>query len=210
MKPGSSPSIAKARFALNDEEKLILFTIGSLDQTPIRSKIKIQKILFLISNVFKGFQNLLEFEPHLFGPYSETLDYVLESLIKLGLVKKESSSYLLTDDGQNIVESLKPKPELINVINDFNPDLAAPTKDSKYRLFLDPPSPFCTVITNRFSFIFPLSSDIRFINSTVPEKISGTSFTRTIRIFVNSLNTRHHSNRVLSMIELEFCSIRKK
>jgi len=119
IKPGSSPSIAKARFALNDEEKLILFTIGSLNLAPIRSKIKIQKILFLISNVFKGFQNLLEFEPHLFGPYSETLDYVLESLIKLGLVKKEGSSYRLTDDGQVLVESLKPKPELINVINDF-------------------------------------------------------------------------------------------
>lgn len=119
IKSGSSPSIVKARFALNDEEKLILFTIGSMDRTPIRSKIKIQKILFLISNVFKGFQNLLEFEPHLFGPYSETLDYVLESLIKLGLVKKEGSSYRLTDDGQDLVESLKPKPELINVINDF-------------------------------------------------------------------------------------------
>jgi len=119
IKPGSSSSISKARFALNDEEKLILFTIGSLDLAPIRSKIKIQKILFLISNVFKGFQNLLEFEPHLFGPYSETLDYVLESLIKLGLVKKEGSSYRLTDDGQELVGSLKPKPELINVINDF-------------------------------------------------------------------------------------------
>jgi len=119
IKSGSSPSIVKARFALNDEEKLILFTIGSMDRAPIRSKIKIQKILFLISNVFKGFQNLLEFEPHLFGPYSETLDYVLESLIKLGLVKKEGSSYRLTDDGQDLVESLKPKPELINVINDF-------------------------------------------------------------------------------------------
>jgi uncharacterized protein YwgA len=117
--PGNPHNIPKAPFALNDEEKLILFTIGSLDRAPIRSKIKIQKILFLISNVFKGFQNLLEFEPHLFGPYSETLDYVLESLIKLGLVKKESSSFFLTDDGQTLVESLKPKSELLAVINDF-------------------------------------------------------------------------------------------
>jgi predicted HTH domain antitoxin len=61
----------------------------------------------------------LEFEPHLFGPYSETIDYILESLIKLGLVKKEGSSYSLTGEGQKLVESLKPKPELINVINDF-------------------------------------------------------------------------------------------
>lgn len=119
IKPGCLPDISKTRFALNDEEKLILFTIGSLNRAPIRSKIKIQKILFLISNVFKGFQDLLEFEPHLFGPYSETLDFVLDSLIKLGLVKKEGSNYSLTDDGQRLVKSFKPKPELINVINDF-------------------------------------------------------------------------------------------
>jgi len=117
--PGNLNKISKARFTLNDEEKLILFTIGSLNQAPIRSKIKIQKILFLISNVFKGFQNLFEFEPHLFGPYSETLDYVLESLIKLGLVKKEGSSYRLTEEGQSLVESLKPKAELLTVIKDF-------------------------------------------------------------------------------------------
>jgi uncharacterized protein YwgA len=117
--PGNTHNIPKAPFALNDEEKLILFTIGSLGRAPIRSKIKIQKILFLISNVFKGFQNLLEFEPHLFGPYSETLDYILESLIKLGLVKKEGSSFLLTDEGQTLVESLKPKADLLAVINDF-------------------------------------------------------------------------------------------
>jgi len=116
---GTPQCLTKAQFALNDEEKLILFTIGSLDRAPIRSKIKIQKILFLISNVFKGFQNLLEFEPHLFGPYSETLDYVVESLIKLGLVKKEGSSYSLTEDGQTLVDSLTPKPELLAVINDF-------------------------------------------------------------------------------------------
>jgi len=117
--PGNPNNIPKAPYALNDEEKLILFTIGSLGRAPIRSKIKIQKILFLVSNVFKGFQNLLEFEPHLFGPYSETLDYVLEALIKLGLVKKEGSSFLLTDDGQTLVRSLKPKAELLTVINDF-------------------------------------------------------------------------------------------
>jgi uncharacterized protein YwgA len=126
---GTPHCISKARFALNDEEKLILFTIGSLNRSPIRSKIKIQKILFLISNVFKGFQNLLEFEPHLFGPYSETLDYVVESLIKLGLVKKEGSSYSLTEDGQTLVDALNPKPELLAVINDFKSFLNDLTDD---------------------------------------------------------------------------------
>ncbi|HVP96736.1 UPF0175 family protein [Methanoregula sp.] len=117
--PNNAYKIPEASSSLNDEEKLVLFAIGSLDYAPIRSKIKIQKILFLVSNVFKGFQDLLDYEPHLFGPYSETLDYVLESLIKLGLVKREGSFYRLTDEGETLVNSLRPKPELLAVINDF-------------------------------------------------------------------------------------------
>ena len=41
-----------------------------------------------------------------------------------------------------------------NVINDFSSDLVDPTKNSKYRLFLGLSSPFRTMITNQFSFIF--------------------------------------------------------
>lgn len=105
---------------LDDDEKLVLYAIGALDNSPLESKIKIQKLMFLISNVFKDFQGLLHFEPHLFGPYSETLDNVLDSLIRLGLVEEvHGSSYRLNDAGIRMYLSLKPKPELVRVIEDF-------------------------------------------------------------------------------------------
>ncbi len=104
---------------LDDEEKIVLFSLGALDNNPLRSKIKIQKLLFLISNVFKEYKDLLEFEPHLFGPYSETVEYILEDLIKLGLVVKDGSKYELTEKGKKLYSHLKPKKELTNVIEDF-------------------------------------------------------------------------------------------
>lgn len=104
---------------LNDEEKLVLYSIGALDNTPLRSKIKIQKLMFLISNVFKDFQDILCFEPHLFGPYSETLVNVLESLKRLDLVESTESSYRLTNLGLRMYSRLKPKHELARVIDDF-------------------------------------------------------------------------------------------
>jgi len=105
--------------SLEDEEKLVIFALGSLDNTPLRSKIKLQKLLFLISNVFKEYKDLLEFEPHLFGPYSETLDNIIDDLIKLGLVEREGSRYRLTQKGFELYKKLKPKKELIEVIEDF-------------------------------------------------------------------------------------------
>ncbi len=105
--------------SLEDEEKLVIFALGSLNNTPLRGKIKLQKLLFLISNVFKEYKDLLEFEPHLFGPYSETLDNIVGDLIKLGLVEKEGSRYRLTKKGFELYKKMEPKKELIEVIEDF-------------------------------------------------------------------------------------------
>lgn len=104
---------------LEDEEKIVIFAVSALDNTPLRSKIKIQNLLFLISNVFKEYKELLEFEPHLFGPYSETLEYIVEDLVKLGIVEIDGSKYRLTKKGLELYSHIKPKKELIKVINDF-------------------------------------------------------------------------------------------
>lgn len=104
---------------LNDEEKIVLYSIGALDSKPLKSKTKVQKLLYLFSNVFPDFGKLLEFEPHLFGPYSEIVDNVLEDLLTLGYLKKSGTSYKLTEEGQEIFTSLKPKKEWIDVMNDF-------------------------------------------------------------------------------------------
>jgi uncharacterized protein YwgA len=104
---------------LEDEEKIILYALGALNGTPIRSKTKLQKLLFLVSNVFENYKDLLEFEPHFFGPYSETVDTVLDDLVSLGLVKKGGNKYSLTSEGFYIYDNLRPKKELKYVIDDF-------------------------------------------------------------------------------------------
>lgn len=104
---------------LQEEEKIVIYCLGSLDNAPIRSKIKLQKLVFLISNVFKEYKDLFEFEPHLYGPYSETLEYIVQDLEKLGLIEIERSKYKLTKKGFDLYLQLKPKKELMNVVEDF-------------------------------------------------------------------------------------------
>lgn len=105
--------------SLNNEEKIVLYSLGALGNTPLRSRTKLQKLLFLFSNVFQDFQDLLEFEPHLLGPYSETIDYVVEDLIQLDLIEKRNNSYKLTEKGLEIYSQLRPKKDLTKVIEDF-------------------------------------------------------------------------------------------
>lgn len=105
--------------SLEDEEKIVLFSIGALDNTPIKSKTKLQKLLFLVSNVFEGYKDLLVFEPHLYGPYSEILDTILEDLIKMELVIKKGNGFKLSETGYELYKRLKPKDELNSVIEDF-------------------------------------------------------------------------------------------
>lgn len=105
--------------SLEDDENLIIYSIGALDNTPLRGKTKLQKLLFLISNVFCDIKEVFEFEPHLFGPYSEKIDHILDDLITLGIVYKNGNSYRLTEKGIQIYENLKPKKELVDVIDDF-------------------------------------------------------------------------------------------
>ncbi len=104
---------------LEDEEKIIIYSLGVLNNTPIRSRTKLQKLLFLTSNVFEDYQDLLDFEPHLYGPYSEPIDDILEDLIKLDLIVEERKQYKLTNLGNDLYNRLKPDGELKAVLEDF-------------------------------------------------------------------------------------------
>jgi len=103
---------------LEDDEKIVLYAIGAMDQ-PLRSKLKVQKILFLVTNVFEDMDDILQYEPHLMGPYSERIDYLLSDLGRLGLIFVSGSSYSLTEKGHEVYRKLKPRKELADVIDDF-------------------------------------------------------------------------------------------
>ncbi len=104
---------------LESDERIVLFSIGALRNTPLRSKVKLQKLLFLVTEVFPEWDEFLEYDSHLLGPYSERVDNILEDLVVLGLVGRSKSSYSLTKAGCNVFDNLNPKPQFIEVLEDF-------------------------------------------------------------------------------------------
>jgi uncharacterized protein YwgA len=107
------------KLKLNDEENLLIVALGALDGAPIRSKIKLQKMLFLISNLFDNYKDILEYEPHLYGPYSEVVEETLQDLMTLGLVNESINQYTLTSKGKEVYLDLKIKKEVLQVMSDF-------------------------------------------------------------------------------------------
>ena len=104
---------------LSDEEKILIYALGALNNSPLQTKVMIQKLLFLFSNVFTDFKGLLHYEPHLLGPYSETVENTLQSLIQLGYVSNKGNGYQLSSEGLEVFEALVPKEEIVHVISDF-------------------------------------------------------------------------------------------
>jgi uncharacterized protein YwgA len=104
---------------LTDEEKILIFALGALGNTPLRTKVMIQKLLFLFSNVFTDFKGLFRYEPHMLGPYSEAVENTLQSLIQLGMITDKSAKYQLTPEGLSLYKALAPMEEIVRVVSDF-------------------------------------------------------------------------------------------
>ncbi|MEW6010643.1 MAG: hypothetical protein AB1604_05070 [Euryarchaeota archaeon] len=166
---------------LEPDQKLILYAIGALEE-PLKSKIKLQKLFFLVSNVFKDLNDIFEFEPHLFGPYSEELDNLSLELIKLGLVEKKGSSFILSEKGYYHFAELKPKKELKKVICDFK-DFLNDIPDDEiltfvyvfYPDYIDESSKWDKLKKDRVKFALDLLKNDK-ISFSKAAKISGESF----------------------------------
>jgi uncharacterized protein YwgA len=113
------PTLNEIYDDLEDEDKIILYALGVLDYEPLRSKVKLEKLLFLVSNVFENYSDLLDFDEYLLGPYSEIVNDALENLIRSGVVGQQKNHYYLTDLGMQLYDRLKPQEELVQVLEDF-------------------------------------------------------------------------------------------
>lgn len=80
----------------------------------IRGATKFQKLAFLAQEEY-GVEELHEFEPHKYGPFSESLTGAVKALEQKGLVEKREEQvsggnemviYSLTDEGERVVKTL--------------------------------------------------------------------------------------------------------
>lgn len=110
-------------------QAFLILLLGSRNGEPVRGKTWLQKEMFLIAKN-TGLKEEVYFEPHFYGPYSETIDTELENLQILELVA-ENGEIRLTGKGKEAYANLlkiasTEKLELIKEVkeelNDLNED----------------------------------------------------------------------------------------
>ena len=79
--------------------------------------------------MFSDYKELIDFEAHHFGPYSEDIEVIVEDLIQIGLVEDERNQFFLTEKGKDAFSQLRPAEELMQVIEDFKEFLSDLTND---------------------------------------------------------------------------------
>ncbi|MBP2143896.1 putative HTH domain antitoxin [Methanococcus voltae] len=125
--------------SLVEEEQIVLYILGTLNNQKIKSRLKLQKLLFLTSKVVGDRMiELFDIIPYNYGPFSCVLPEIIDNLISLNLIdmtnlnkKNELLSYKLSKKGHCIYNILSSKETLednlisnINSLKEFLNDLS--------------------------------------------------------------------------------------
>lgn len=117
------------KMELSPVQALLILLLGSRNYEPVKGKTWLQKEMFLIVKN-TGLKEEVYFEPHFYGPYSETVDSELENLEILGLAA-ENGEIRLTRKGREVyarllkiasMEKLELIEEIKEELNDLSED----------------------------------------------------------------------------------------
>ena len=97
-----------------------------LNNEPIRGNIKLQKIMFLLSDAIEDIRDDCSYDADMYGPYSEIVEYELGDLTEMGVLRHSDSKIETTPMGEDIANELikKERQEIVDLL-------------SKYKTFLN-------------------------------------------------------------------------
>ena len=97
-----------------------------LNDEPLMGNTKLQKIMFLLSDVVEEVKDDCGYDADMYGPYSEIVNYELNDLTEMGILRCVRDKIETTSMGQDIAEELlkRERREIIDLL-------------SKYKAFLN-------------------------------------------------------------------------
>ncbi len=106
---------------ITDLELLILALLFVGNKEGIKGKLFLQKEVFLVVNFIKEMKSRADFIAHIYGPYSESVEYAMENLLSYRLVEKKMGVYIITQYGEEVFEELRNRlsDDNLETIEDF-------------------------------------------------------------------------------------------
>lgn len=106
---------------IDELQSLMILLAHVGDDTPIKGKLKLQKIMYLLADRIDAIREQSSFEPDMLGPYSEVVDEESQYLQDIGVFAMNPYQIALTPQGKAIAEVLekKEKPHVLQFLKDY-------------------------------------------------------------------------------------------
>lgn len=92
-----------------EDDEIHRFMILLADGKPVRGRLKLQKMIFVLTESIEDLNCEASYAPDYFGPYSETVDYEYSYLKNIGILHEHHNEIFLTNIGKGIMEILRGK-----------------------------------------------------------------------------------------------------
>ena len=112
-------------------QKFIILLVNANDE-PIRGGLKLQKMMFLLSDKINEIKEQSSYDADSYGPYSEVIDEELNYLEQIGVLSSCNGEITITKEGREIAKEMKKNmnPNIITALSEYKKFLNdLPTKE---------------------------------------------------------------------------------
>ncbi len=104
-----------------DELQKFLILLANANNEPIKGRLKLQKMMFLLSDKIEEIKNQSSYDADNYGPYSEVVDEEAQYLEQIGVLSSRPGEIILTKEGKEIAKELikKENKNVLNVLNEY-------------------------------------------------------------------------------------------
>ena len=104
-----------------DELQKFLILLANANNEPIKGWLKLQKMMFLLSDKIDEIKNQSSYDADNYGPYSEIVDEEAQYLEQVGVLSSGPGEITLTKDGKEIAKELikNENKDILNVLNEY-------------------------------------------------------------------------------------------
>ena len=105
----------------NDKLQKFIILLANANNEPIKGRLKLQKMMFLLSDKIDAIKEQSSYDADNYGPYSETIDEESKYLERIGVLTSNSKEIAITKEGKEIAKEIMKNEDvkIIAVLNEY-------------------------------------------------------------------------------------------
>ena len=103
----------------DDELQKCIILLANANDEPIKGRLKLQKMMFLLSDKIDEIKEQSSYDADNYGPYSEVIDEELKYLEQIGVLSSSPGEIAITKEGKDIAKEIM-KNEDKNILTALN------------------------------------------------------------------------------------------